>query len=125
MYSRAVALALVVLSQLANASPEAARRVAQIALVKHWALSRCLAKVYVESAVRNDANASASAYLEAGDLPIEVYDAVDHLANKYANRKYGGSIESEFGTKKCIDFFESNALRDLAAKLVDSNPTTR
>ena len=74
---------------------------------------------------RNDANASASAYLEAGDLPIGAYDAIDRLATEHANRKYGGSIESEFGTKKCIDFFESDALHDLASKLTRSKSRAR
>jgi len=35
---------------------------------------------------RNDANASASAYLEAGDLPIGAYDAIDRLATEPTER---------------------------------------
>ena len=125
MYARTAGLALVALSQLAIAASGVAPRDSQIALLKDWALSRCLAKVYADPAATKDANATASAYLEEGDLPIEAYHALDQLATDYANRKYSGSIDPTFGTKKCIDLFESDALRALAIKQVDSKAKTR
>ncbi|WP_160147403.1 T6SS amidase immunity protein Tai4 family protein [Caballeronia pedi] len=122
---RTTALAFVAVNQLANAATEVAPKDVQITLLKDWALSRCLAKVYVEAAAKSDANASASAYLEKGDLPMEAYDAADRLASDYANRKYTGSIESEFGTKKCIDLFESEALSELATRQVGAQRKAR
>ena len=49
-------------------------------------------------------------------VEIEVYDALRHLAEQYANRKYAGSIKSEFNTMKCIDLFHSKELDDLTSQ---------
>ncbi|BCQ22580.1 hypothetical protein NK8_06910 [Caballeronia sp. NK8] len=117
---RTTALAFVAVNQLANAASEVAPKDVQIALLKDWALSRCLAKMYADPVAKSDANATASAYLEKSNLPMDAYDAADRLASDYANRKYAGSIESGFGTKKCIDFFESEELRELATRHVEA-----
>lgn len=39
----------------------------QSELLKNWALSHCLALVYKDDVVKNDARATASAYLEYGN----------------------------------------------------------
>lgn len=90
----------------------------QKTLLKNWALSVCLAAVAKDGAERDDANATASAYLEFGQQKIEAYDALRALALQYANRKYGGSIKSDFNTMKCIDLFHSKDLDHLVAKVV-------
>lgn len=89
----------------------------QATLLKNWALSVCLATVAKDAAEREDANATASAYLEFGHQPIEAYDKLRALAERYANKKYGGSIQADFNTMKCIDLFHSKELNDLAGKL--------
>lgn len=89
----------------------------QKTLLKNWALSVCLARVSKDESTRDDANATASAYLEFGRQPIEAYDALRELVERYANRKYGGSIQSEFNTMKCIDLFHSKELGNLTSKL--------
>lgn len=89
----------------------------QSALLKNWALSVCLATVAKNVSEREDANATASAYLEFGRQPIDAYDALRALVERYAHRKYGGSIKSEFNTMKCIDLFHSKDLDALARKL--------
>jgi hypothetical protein len=86
-------------------------------LLKNWALSVCLAWITEDAKTRADANATASAYLEFGEQPIEAYDELRELARKYVNRKYSGSIASEFNTMKCIDLFHSAELDDLTTKL--------
>lgn len=82
-------------------------------LLKNWALSRCLAKSYDEQAVRNDANATASAYLEYGKQSIEVYNQLDELVDKYVSLTYGGSVRSNFNTMKCIDLYHSKELQQM------------
>lgn len=90
----------------------------QKTLLKNWALSVCLAAIAKDAAARDDANATASAYLEFGRQKIEAYDTLRALAHQYANRKYGGSIKSDFNTMKCIDLFHSKDLDRLVIKLV-------
>ncbi|MBR0567059.1 hypothetical protein J5J83_13130 [Azoarcus sp. L1K30] len=90
----------------------------QKTLLKNWALSVCLAAVTKDADARDDANATASAYLEFGRQGIEAYEALRELAHQYANRKYGGSIKSDFNTMKCIDLFHSKDLDRMVTKLV-------
>lgn len=93
----------------------------QKVLLKNWAMSVCLAKIATDKTARADANATASAYLEYGKQPIEAYDALRELALKFAARKYGGSIKSEFNTMKCIDLYNSKELDELATKISKGN----
>ena len=88
----------------------------QKTLLKNWALSVCLAKISKDPSAKEDANATASAYLEFGHQRIEVYDALRDIAERYANRRYSGSIKSEFNTMKCIDLFHSKELDSLVKR---------
>jgi len=89
----------------------------QKTLLKNWALSVCLARIASDPTGRSDANATASAYMEFGQQPIEAYDALRVLAEKFAARKYGGSVASEFNTMKCIDLLYSIELDSIATEL--------
>jgi len=104
-------------SQCALATGTDAGSYSQKTLLKNWALSRCLGQVYGHGKATQDANASASAYLEFGRQPIEAYDAIAVLIRKYAHRRYAGSVHSDFNTMKCIDLFHSKELDELANTL--------
>jgi hypothetical protein len=106
-----------VLAQQASAEESAASKYSQKTLLKNWALSRCLGQVYADDKTKEDANASASAYLEFGRQPVEAYEAFGAVIDKYAHKKYAGSVPSEFNTMKCIDLFHSKELDRLASKL--------
>lgn len=86
-------------------------------LLKNWALSTCLATVATDPALRADANATASAYMEFGHQAPEAYAALRELAESYAARRYSGSVEGRFDTMKCIDLFHSRELNSLVARL--------
>lgn len=111
----AMSFALLALGHQARA--QQTETYSQATLLKNWALSVCLAAVAKNAAEREDANATASAYLEFGHQPVEAYDRLRALAEQYANKKYSGSIPSDFNTMKCIDLFHSKKLNDLAGKL--------
>lgn len=92
----------------------------QKTLLKNWAVSVCLAKVAKTQEAKDDANATASAYMEFGKLPIEDYEPLRELADRYSKRTYGGAVQSEFNTMKCIDLMHSKELDALTARLVRS-----
>ncbi|WP_412098481.1 type VI secretion system amidase immunity protein Tai4 [Enterobacter sp.] len=94
------------------------REYSQPELLRNWALSHCLALVYKNDAVKNDASATASAYLEYGKQSLETYHEIDEIAKKYAELKYTGSIASEFNTMKCIDFIHGRELNELIHRRV-------
>jgi hypothetical protein len=111
-------------SQVAVAAPDARSPVegySQKTLLKNWALSVCLAQVAHSVRDRDDANAAASAYLEFGRQPIEAYDALRALAQRYANRTYSGSMPASFNTMKCIDLFHSRELDTLVGRLAKAS----
>ncbi|AKJ31978.1 hypothetical protein AAW51_5287 [Caldimonas brevitalea] len=83
-------------------------------------MSRCFAQAFPETAVKDDANDTASGYLEYGNQPIEAYNELDILVGKYVARKYAGVAKSDFNTMKCIDLFHSKELDQLASKLAKS-----
>lgn len=89
----------------------------QKTLLKNWAVSVCLAKVAKSQEAKEDANATASAYMEFGKQPIEAYEPLRELADTYSKRVYGGAVQSEFNTMKCIDLMHSKELEALAARL--------
>jgi hypothetical protein len=111
-----IAFATLALAQQAYAQEETGKY-SQKMLLKNWALSRCLGQVYADEKTKEDANATAGAYLEFGRQPIESYEALSRLVDEYANRKYAGSIQSDFNTMKCIDLFNSEELEKLVSKL--------
>jgi hypothetical protein len=102
-------------------SQDEAKHYSQKTLLKSWALSRCLGQVYADAKTKEDANATASAYLEFGHQPIEAYDTLSALVTKYVNRKYASSVGSDLNTMKCIDLFHSKELDVLTNRLVKTN----
>jgi hypothetical protein len=112
-------LGVILLSLTQPATPQdEASHYSQKTLLKNWALSRCLWQVYADGKAKEDANATASAYLEIGHQPIEAYDALSALVTQYANRKYASSVGSDLNTMKCIDLFHSKELDTLMSRLV-------
>ncbi len=101
---------------IANAKDIPVASYSQQVIFKNWILSRCLAKAYVSEEARNDAQISASAYLEFGKAPIEMYEKADALVEQYLAKKYEGSVKGEFKTMKCIDLFHSKEVERLAKK---------
>jgi hypothetical protein len=85
-------------------------RYSQRTLLKNWALSRCLGRVAVNQQSRDDAYATAAAYLEFGSQGMDAYESLQVLVDKYAAKTYSGSIKSDFNTMKCIDLFHSEEL---------------
>lgn len=98
-------------------SQDEARHYSQKTLLKSWALSRCLGQVYADAKIKEDANATAGAYLEFGHQPIEAYDALSTLVTKFVNRKYASTVGSDLNTMKCIDLFHSKELDALTSRL--------
>lgn len=92
----------------------------QKTLLKNWALSICLAQVAQDERTAKDAGSTAGAYLEFGKQDLAVYDELRALVAKYVDLKYGGSVQSEFNTMKCIDLFHSKELDRLTTKATAS-----
>lgn len=87
-------------------------------ILKNWTLSVCLAEISKSEANRADANAAASAYMEAGRQPIEKYAPLRELVKEFTSKNYSGSIKSDFDTMKCIDLFNSKTLYSTVRRII-------
>lgn len=92
----------------------------QAALLKKWTLARCLSHAAEQTPTGDDAAKTAAAYLEMGNVGVDVYERLDALAERYLTRIYSGSVKSPYDTMKCIDLFESEELDRLARDSVTS-----
>ncbi len=104
-------------TESATADQPATARYSQKVLLKNWTFSVCLAKVAKTQELKDDASATASAYMEFGKLPIESYEPLRALADRYAKRVYGGAVPGQFNTMKCIDLLHSKELEALTSRL--------
>lgn len=98
--------------------PAATPASAQVAVLKKWALARCLAKAGGDTPAGDDAAKTAAAYLEMGSAGMEVYEKIEALAGSYLAREYSGSVKSSYNTMKCLELFESQELEKLARDAV-------
>jgi hypothetical protein len=76
-----------VLAHQASAEESVASKYTQKILLKNWALSRCLGQVYADDKTKEDANASAGAYLEFGRQPVAAYDALGPVIEQIRPQK--------------------------------------
>jgi len=111
MMRRALFLALALVLAPPGVLRGETSRYSQRELLANWALSRCLAAAYPSLAAKEDAEVSASGYLEFGKAPIEAYEKIEALVKKALAEKYESSLKSDLNTMKCIDLYHSAELR--------------
>jgi hypothetical protein len=113
-------LALMLLAALANAHGQQQgvprHPYSPIEYLKNYGLSSCLSKGLEGDAATREAAAAAGGYLELGALNIEAYHATATLAEQFLAKKYSGINGEKLTVMKCIDFFHSKELDQLAKK---------
>lgn len=87
-----------------------------IGYLKNYGLSICLAKGLAGEAAKREAGAAAGGYLELGSLTLEAYHASAAMAEQFLAKKYQGINGEALTVMKCIDFFHSKELDQLAKK---------
>jgi hypothetical protein len=97
-------------------------RASERALMKNWALSRCLAQGLTDPAAKKDAMNSAAGFLEHGRLPVESYTALDPLIAQYAMRGDTGPAGGTFVTYQCIELHQSQKLDQMVTRLLRAAP---
>ena len=84
--------------------------------LKNFALSACIADGYKSDEVMKDSKAAAGGYLELGSLPHEAYEEAALLGKKFLAKEYKSASGEKLTLMKCIDFFHSRELDQLAKK---------
>ena len=112
-----LAVALIVAPLTAAAKDTRARvEYSPVQYLKNFALSACVADGYKSDEVMKDSRAAAGGYLELGRLPIEAYEAAASLGKQFLAREYQSASGEKLTLMKCIDFFHSKELDQLARK---------
>ena len=108
-------VSMLLISEAALAGPVAQSRDSQQRVLKNWTLAHCLAQSAPDGPGKQDAVASAAAYLEQGKQPIEAYEQLGALVTSALADPKSGSVPSSYKTKTCIDLFNGQQL-DKAVK---------
>ena len=75
--------------------------------------NRCIGKIADSKSLKEDAIASAAAWLEASDLPAENFEKADELIVSLLKEKVGGTEPSQYQVLKCSLIANSDAMRPL------------
>jgi hypothetical protein len=118
MGSRAVAVAAFLFAPLLAGAGAADARVeySPTQYLKNFALSVCIADGYRSTEVVHDGLAAAGGYLELGSLPFEAYEEAESLGKQFLAKEYKSPSGEQLTLMKCIDFFHSKELDELARK---------
>ena len=116
-FGSVAAIAFVVAPLLVEAK-DADVRVAYspIQYLKNFALSTCIADGFKSDEVVKDSSAAAGGYLELGSFPMEAYEQAASLGKKFLAKEYRSISGEKLTLMKCIDFFHSKELDQLAKK---------
>jgi hypothetical protein len=113
----AAAIAFLVVPLLADAKVANVRvAYSPIQYLKNFALSTCIADGYKSDEVVKDSLAAAGGYLELGRFPFEAYEEAALLGKKFLAKDYQSISGEQLTLMKCIDFFHSKELDQLARK---------
>jgi hypothetical protein len=118
MSCKLVAAIAVLLAPLLADAKDANVRVeySPIQYLKNFALSTCIADGYKSDDVVKDSNAAAGGYLELGSFPFEAYEEAASLGKRFLAKDYQGKSGERVTLMKCIDFFHSKELDQLAKR---------
>ena len=112
----AYALSIVVILSGCAFGQAPAKKYSPIQYLKNYALCTCIADGFQSNEVIKDAAAGARGYLEFGDLPLEAHTEATLLGRKFLARDYKSMTGQKLILMKCIDFYHSKELNELAAK---------
>ncbi|AKE93831.1 hypothetical protein VWS67_003825 [Cronobacter sakazakii] len=66
-----------------------------------WVQNRCMGHIADSVALKEDANASAAAWLEASELPVEAFNEADTIITQALKTPVGGTAKSDYRVLKC------------------------
>ena len=82
-------------------------------ILENWVQNRCISKIAGSKSLKDDAEASAAAWLEASDLPAENFEKADKVIVSLLKEKVGGTEPGQYQVLKCSLIANSDAIRPL------------
>ncbi|BBV81330.1 MULTISPECIES: T6SS amidase immunity protein Tai4 family protein [Enterobacter cloacae complex] len=85
-------------------------------ILENWVQNRCISKIAGSKSLKDDAEASAAAWLEASDLPAENFEKADKVIDILLKEKVGGTEQGQYQVLKCSLIANSDAIRSLKSQ---------
>lgn len=82
-------------------------------IFENWVQNRCISKIADNKSLKDDAEASAAAWLEASNLPAENFEKADQIIVSSLKEKIGGTEPGQYQVLKCSLIANSDAIRPL------------
>ena len=82
-------------------------------IFENWVQNRCISKIADSKSLKDDAEASAAAWLEASNLPAENFEKADKVIVSLLKEKVGGTEPGNYQVLKCSLIANSDAIRSL------------
>lgn len=82
-------------------------------IFENWVQNRCISKIADSKSLKDDAEASAAAWLEASDLPAENFEKADKVIATLLKENVGGTQSGHYQVLKCSLIANSDAIRPL------------
>lgn len=82
-------------------------------IFENWVQNRCISKIADSKSLKDDAEASAAAWLEASNLPAENFEKADKVIVSLLKEKVGGTEPGQYQVLKCSLIASSDAIRPL------------
>ncbi|NCH36450.1 T6SS amidase immunity protein Tai4 family protein [Cronobacter sakazakii] len=70
-------------------------------IFSEWVQNRCMGHIADSVALKEDANASAAAWLEASELSVEAFNEADTIITQALKTPVGGTAKSDYRVLKC------------------------
>jgi len=85
-------------------------------MFSNWVQNRCIGKIADSESLKNDAMASASAWLEAINVSAELFEEADKTIDNQLQEKLGGSLPGKYQVLKCTLIANSEAINKIYGK---------
>lgn len=83
-------------------------------IFSNWVQNRCIGKVADSKRLKDDAKASAAAWLEASNISVDEFDKADKVIDSLLKENIGGTAPVEYGVLKCTLIANSEAIQQLS-----------
>lgn len=99
-------LSVMVLCDAARAGM-AFKQQTELKLFQHYAQASCLATVFIEGEIHDQAVRALNGYREFGAMPLEAYEELNTPIQQWLQKDYAIQAMKQNNLMKCIDFAES------------------
>jgi len=85
-------------------------------LFHNFAYSICIGSAFDTQEVKSDANRSANAYIQFGNISIEAYEEIRNKVDSWLKKEYKSKSGKSLQVMKCIDFINSGEVEKVFSK---------